>query len=488
MNMGMNMKMRFRRLHWQELVIFFFVIPLLFAGPARAGDYLLSAHGSATTTTTGYGVLRLTGYARGNCAHCHEQHASINGTEPVPPTLISGAEPYMLFALNFDKTKKTGPYSEVDGDDFCFYCHSGTSASVQQVTNHDYSYGFGCGTTSSTIFGTGPSDIMAAFNQTSYHNLYDIWKFVFYDGNFSWFTSSSDSNPCNACHNPHLARRNCSAPKDVTLSVMSRPSDHFALWGTTATIANPQTMYSVYGNGTQYESPYCSGGLSTDREPAKSTSTTADPAAEKNTPDYVALCTDCHNKSSNIYSSTISGGPRTLLPIDWSTGDQHGAFFAGTGTRALKPPYSSGSQTSFPYYIQNTTNYVLSCLDCHEPHGSPNITLLRRRVNGGDLVGAITTAALPDPPGTGTNNSNRELGYLCMRCHQQDNSTVSATIPPKWENVHHGVTNRPYFRGGRCACHGGRGPWWKPIACDKCHFHGGTDAWLGSRATGRKTF
>ena len=448
MIMGMNMKMRFRRLHWQEWVIFFFVPPLLFSGPARAGDYLQSAHGSNS-----YGVSRpvmaTAGYAQGNCANCHEQHASLNGTEPAP---AGGAAPYTLFTRNFNTSATTGgPYSE--SDDFCFYCHN-SSASVQVVQNNDYSQVFGGSTTQ------GPLDILAAFNQTSHHNLYDVWNFVDNNTAFPWFTSYS--NPCNACHNPHKARRNRSAPKDVTLSVMSRPSDHFALWGTTAA----QTMDGVYG--TQYEPPYSTN--PSYREPA----TSADAATGRaNTPDYVALCTDCHNSTNTIYSTTLG---RNLLQIDWrSTGDQHGAA-ASSGTRVLKSPFSSG------------TNYVLSCLNCHEPHGSSNITLLRRRVNGGDLavVGAITTP-LPKPPGTGTNNSNRELGYLCMQCHQQDSNTgTSTTNPPKWENVHHFVTNHPYFqRGGPCwRCHGS--PW--PIACDKCHFHGGTDAWFGSRATGRKTF
>ncbi len=446
--MGMNMKIRFRKLRWQEWAVFLFVPPLLFSGPARAGDYLNSAHGSSTI-----GVLRPImgdappagfGYFRGNCAHCHEQHASVGGTEPAP---VDGAAPYTLFTRNFNTGATIGgPYLE--SDDFCFYCHN-NSASVQPVTNNDYSQVFGCSTTQ------GPVDIMAAFNQTSHHNLYDVWNFVDSNTAFPWFTSYS--NPCNACHNPHKARRNWSAPQDVSFSAISRPSDHFSLWGTTSA----QTMGGVYS--TQYEPPYCSS--SSDREPAASADAITGRA---NTPDYVALCTDCHNSSNTIYSTTLG---RNLLQIDWGTGDQHGAY-AGTGTRALKAPYSQ------------TTNYVLSCLDCHEPHGSPNITLLRRRANGGDLLNPITTA-LADPPGTGTDNSNIELGYLCMRCHQQDSGTgTSATDPPEWKYVHHEVAGHPYY-AWRCRnCHGS--PW--PIACDKCHFHGGTDAWFGTRATGHKTF
>ncbi len=435
-------------MRWQEWVIFFFVLTLLFSGPARAGDYLLSAHGSSTTGVS-RPVMKTAGYSQGNCANCHEQHASVGGVTITP-------SPYTLFANNFKTSAIPGSY--VESDDFCFSCHD-SPASVQAVTNYDYSKVFG-GSTS----GTGPASIMAAFNQLSYHNLNDVLNFT--APTFSWFTSYS--NPCNACHNPHKARRNWSAPTDVTLSVISRPSDHFSLWGTTAA----QTMGGVYG--PQYEPPYSS---NPSREPATSSAATGG----ANTPDYVALCTDCHNSSNTIYSTTLG---RNLIQIDWNsatTGDQHGEYPypISTSTRVLKAPYlTNGSQ--------NSTNYVLSCLNCHEPHGSPNITLLRRRANGGDLVGTID--ALFNPPGTGTNDSNRKLGYLCMRCHQQDSGTGDSTgNPPKWETVHHYVNNHPYFqRGGPCwRCH--NGPSW-PIACDKCHFHGGTDAWFGSRATGRKTF
>ncbi len=470
--MGINMKTGFRKLRWQEWVIFFFVPPLLFSGPARAGSYLQSAHGSSTTGVS-RPVMKTAGYSQGNCANCHEQHASVGGTEPAP---VNGAAPYMLFAGNFDTSATGGPYSE--SDDFCFYCHDTSTASViQPVANYDYSKVFGGA-------GTSVDSIVAAFNQTSYHNLYDIQKFAIGSTAptfFSWFTNYS--NPCNACHNPHKARRNWSAPKNVTLSVISRPSAHFSLWGTTAA----QTMGGVYG--TQYEPPYSSSGF---REPATSSAATGG----ANTPDYVALCTDCHNSTNTIYSTTLG---RNLIKIDWNsatTGDQHGRYpYFSNGTRTVKSPYS---QTS-------GTNYVLSCLNCHEPHGSTNITLLRRRVNGGDLavVGAITTP-LPNPlsPASTGNNNNRELGYLCMRCHQQDSGTGTSTSnPPKWENVHHHVTGRPYRQVMGCSCHGGGGGGGgmggggmgsrPPIECDKCHFHGATDAWVGnysSQVTGRKTF
>ena len=59
------------------------------AGPVFGGPYLDSAHGSSA-----YGVNRdrtaAVGYATGNCAHCHEQHGSIDGA-------VLGPHEYLVF-------------------------------------------------------------------------------------------------------------------------------------------------------------------------------------------------------------------------------------------------------------------------------------------------------------------------------------------------------------------------------------------------------
>jgi hypothetical protein len=364
-----------------------------------AGSYLDSAHGDLNN-----GVFRTAtdtlGYARGNCAHCHEMHASIKGSEPAP---ASGAPaPFCVFAQNLNASVNTGPYQE--SDNFCFYCHN-SNGSAQEVVNYDYSRAFGCDT-----FG-GPTSIRSAFNQTSYHNLKDIWSFA--QGNFSWFEEYS--NPCNACHNPHLAKRNWTDPDNPLLSAMSKPSDHFSLWGTTELMS-----------GYSYEAPYCSG--TANREPGGTGTHNG-----STTPDYVGFCTDCHNT-----------------------------------------PYLTASATN--------SNFVLSCLDCHEPHGAPNIMLIRRRVNGENLEEAVSS-------------SSNTLGYLCTRCHEAD--TGSAT-PPKWREVHHFAGDAPYpSPGSQCGqrCHQKspdcNGTECQSINCDNCHFHNGNDNWLnsiGESPTGRITF
>jgi|GEM_PF-4066999 len=77
------------------------------AASANGGTYLDSAHGGYNTA--GKGVKRLSGYASGNCAHCHEQHASIGGVEPAP---AGGApSPYGLFD------------DVVNSNALCNFCH-----------------------------------------------------------------------------------------------------------------------------------------------------------------------------------------------------------------------------------------------------------------------------------------------------------------------------------------------------------------------------
>jgi hypothetical protein len=142
------------------------IIILFFSCPSAqaAGDYLMSAHGSDSA-----GVKRdpglvpaLADYSQGNCAHCHEQHASIGGGEP-PPNSPAGPSGFCLFADNFDTVATSGPYLPyLQDDNMCFYCHT-TSLSTYQDTafdNYDYSRTFGGAT-------FGVEGIMQAFNQLS---------------------------------------------------------------------------------------------------------------------------------------------------------------------------------------------------------------------------------------------------------------------------------------------------------------------------------
>ncbi|WP_038055382.1 cytochrome c3 family protein [Thermodesulfobacterium hydrogeniphilum] len=427
-------------------VLSFLFIVFYFYNYANSESYLNSAHGNGT-----YGVKRdvteLSDYSQGNCAHCHEMHGSINGNEPSPAG--GSPSPWALFADNFNNGTTTGPYSQ--SDDFCFYCHGPSSLQSNGITNYDYSQTFG-----GAPQNLNATNIMDAFNQLSYHNLYDIWNFA--KQNFSFFKESS--NPCVACHNIHIAQRSCGKPEgsfNPSYSAISKPSDHAHLWGD-----NDTERMNYYASGYTYQAPYWCG-TTTYYEPAGDTTYDG-----SNMPDYVTFCTDCHNNSNEIYSTTLG---RNLYKIDWETtggesgGDKHGKNTATVSTN-LKAPYN------------NATGFVVSCLDCHEPHGAPNVMLIRREVNGEKLPGNITTL----------DTSN--WAYLCGRCHKDDSYYGGSA--GEFEYIHHLDTNDAPYPGPPKSC-GTCHDWdHAPIKCNKCHFHGGDDSWLQnvypSEYTGRRCF
>ena len=375
--------------------MFLWLITLMFLGSglARAGPYTNSAHGNSTdgvdrTSTAQYGT--------GNCAHCHEQHASIAGTEPDPKTGdAAGPDKFCLLANNFDTAAIPGSYAE--DDNACFYCHTSNLACLQDggITNNDYSVTFGGAS-------GGVTGIMQTFNQLSSHNLKDVLDFAVGEWPPPTYTFTADSNPCSACHNVHLARRNKANSGDPTYTAISKPSAHDELWGDDSGAPNNETLrdYTAY-----YQAPY-SNTSPVEYEPDGSTTQPAG-GWGSNMPDYVTFCLDCH---SNAVASTTQG--RNLVAIDWSaTGDIHGGR-PRTGTCSWENHSgfaAAGTGLKVPY-VETTANYVLSCTDCHEPHGSAGDAFLLRGFINGEAV------AHPAAP------NNYAAGYwasVCEKCHTE---------------------------------------------------------------------
>ncbi|OGQ94533.1 MAG: hypothetical protein A2521_05015 [Deltaproteobacteria bacterium RIFOXYD12_FULL_57_12] len=433
---------RLADLHAFLLTAAILLLPVFMPAGVHGGTYISSAHGSSTIGVDRTDA-RLDGYSQGNCAHCHEQHASIAGGEPGPET--AGAASFALFAPNYTTGHVPGTY--IQADNFCFYCHN-SLGSGQAVTNYDFSRVFGGGA-------IGVTSIQAAFNQTSAHNLTDIANYAKSVAAWTWFKKDGAlnplSNPCDGCHNPHLAKRNPSAPADPTLSAISKPSDHGNLFG-------PASPAERMSQNTTYVAPYSTFGAG--REPGA-----AGAGDGSDMPDYAGFCTDCHNATNVIYSTRKLGNLRF---IDWSaTGDKHGGRnYVDSNMYAVPLPYVDKLDARAPYGTTGT-NYVLSCLDCHEPHGSSNIRLIRRRVNGADLANAITTY---NPGVLGA--TAVEWKALCERCHVFPAGDASHTGN---YYLHHSPDEAPGAFDSSCLtkCHNyspaGSGPN-KP--CMYCHFHG----------------
>jgi len=431
---------------WTSVFVVAGIFVLLFPYPYMAtAGYADSAHGN-----TSYGVDRSgTAYAIGSCAHCHDTFDES----------ICGVNVLMLFDLS--------------NQDFCFGCHDNTTdPSDRAIVNRSYSYRAGGYTTDPV------DDVEEAFSLASSHDLDDIKTFI--NGKWGY---TANANPCTACHNQHLAQGDPeNAPNDAKSDTtrgwpISRPSAHnvgtWPLWGDDS----PERM-SAYTS--DYQAPYRV--AATSYEPDGSTTTDG-----SNLTDFNSFCTDCHNTTDTIYSTTLG---RDLRQIDWDN-EIHGK---GDADEKLcgDNPYPSGD---------SGLGKVLSCLDCHEAHGSPNVTLIRKRVNA-STVSSITT--ISQVGCEDRENQNKEMANLCNRCHKDDAQIDSGCYSNRWYKIHHEDptdpgcnTDSPYYYRTWCgACHleSGMGNWnctnedVTPISCNCCHYHGSIVDNCYYEPTTRRTF
>jgi hypothetical protein len=315
----------------------------------------------------------------------------------------------MLFASNDNPASQTG--------NFCFECHEGFgSVQVRDggLKNHTYSTNFGGGTATFTT-------IYDAFNPPtgatpSSHNLSDVLNHAV--GRDIGFTS--DTNACFVCHDQHLAQQNypvISSGLGGVKTAIRRPLDYASpptnLWGDES---GTNELMSDYTN--KYQAPYYVGG--SNYEPANDG--TADGS---NFPNFYNFCMNqCHTRS-DVYSTERGGN---LTKIDWSSGGntRHGKYHSDDGGMGYTiAPYEDADENY---------NYVLSCTDCHETHGSENEWLLRTTVNGKDNI-SVTFAG--------------DWWEFCTACHVLTN--------PYANGMYHRQRPETYFPG-----------------CPECHFHGGT--------------
>ena len=389
------------------IVVVLLVWVLSFSGMATAGTYADSAHGNAT-----YGVNRSDvvpdpdhpdAYDIGACAHCHDTFDSST----------CGVNNFMLF---YDDAK-------AQCDLFCFTCHSGSEA-WQPTVNYLYSVNFG------GYSPPGPyQDIGAQFCDGkstpaqcgSRHHLIQIHDFLTSPTVAHW-GFNSDPDPCVACHNPHADQRNHPVAIDGEgkLNTAIRRPKHYKstnpqyfLWGDDDGVVDdegkPERMdeYAASVGGT-YQAPYygIDGPWDPDDGPFE-------PAGDgtsdgSNLPNYVTFCLDCHQYE--LYDPE-RGEP--VKAIDYAN-ERHGGYPSNTcagglpgssyGEGTLKPPYDT--------YEPNESNYVLSCLDCHEPHGTPNRMFLLRRVINGQAL----------PADIGTCGTDGDANCICIKCHEWPHS------------------------------------------------------------------
>jgi hypothetical protein len=367
-----------------------------------------SAHGN-NDPAPGYGVNRSgTGYDIGNCAHCHD---TFNDS-------YCGVTTLMLFApLDYDS----------QWDSFCISCHQGPASSIQVSMPSQYTYSVNRGGAPTDC----PANVRGSFRFVkedgtqrtqcdssvgSSHFLGDIRESL--KGKWGFDSDPANINGCHACHNPHLATQEYPC---------SRPSDHgsgtgWEVWGDEP--GEKMINYATGGYTLTYTPPYLYpfpvGPIPPELYLGLPPPQPSEWASASAAPNYVSLCLDCHQDP--VSSTRLS---RDLLAINWENGDRHGK---------KGEPGSAGGTYGFgkyPYgsdYFGTKYGYkVVMCIDCHDPHGSPNEFLLRTCVNGQDGL------TVPGPGewwnfcrachyleyGQAWHHSN----YICPDCHGHGNHT-----------------------------------------------------------------
>jgi hypothetical protein len=406
------------------IILALFVWVLSSSGVAIADTYADSAHGNPT-----YGVNRPdtecptgTPCPTGDCTHCHDTFDDS----------LCGANPSMLFYGWIDKCNL-----------FCYKCH-GSAGGEMQVDNYLYCMNFGGRTkTWPGIYKHFCDPPCTYANCGSRHDLGAIYNLINNDP-YGW-GSPPIPNPCWACHNTYLAQRIESSPSyDPSKSPITRPSERYnnpsnPLWGDDNSERMDQYAASV---GGYYQAPYYGSG------PWDPVTGPFEPAGDStqdgsNLPDYVNFCMDCHQYAQ----SDPERGGATVKVIKWgppwcnpNEADRHGAYRANDCTDLSQ--YPEGSLVD-PYSEQPLSNYVLSCTDCHEPHGSPyRLHLMRRFVNGQDVPGDTY-------PCEGQEANWQEWINLCERCHTLTHADMSYCSychyhGYDWEGVG-GCQNLPLF-------------------------------------------
>ncbi len=341
---------------------------LILPDRAISGPYLNSAHGNTTT-----GVARTAtraasiNYPIGHCGHCHEQHASIGGSEPAPST-PAGPDEYLLFS---DYT--TGSYSA-----FCLKCHVG-AGSLQS----------GGGT---------PDDINTPFTKTYNHNKNTLAHSL----NETLADISANKHAyCRDCHNPHYAGKT-KHTAGTTGNAIGTTSPLYQVWGSITTFyatnwtaptytlgtatkeyeicfkchSSANTNYSTWGGtgvlswtdvGLEFSTgnasihPVTTGlsGLANSPTPKALDSATRlvapwNTAANLGT--QTMYCSDCHN-----YTEASPAGPHGSA-VKWMLSGTNQAWpyttTAGNGT-------STGTYWTLSNYSTGTAPNTLFCRNCH---------------------------------------------------------------------------------------------------------------------------
>lgn len=401
--------------------------------------------------------------AAGECVHCHEQHASVEGSEPLP---TGGPDDYLLMRANdnnlcyechtaslnriwpgsgtYDSSghgSTTATYNSRDVK-LCVQCHNphGTSdvdyssdgicprMTIRMEENGCLSNGgsAGAGCHGNTGNPTGAKNIYSLFYNKTYRHPLSPALSGWTKRHSSTETQSQGWNPstnrhveCVDCHNPHMARNYSVGNSTHTPPINVASRALLGTWGVEPTYTgivwpNPPTIWTVRNF------------------------TTLD---DTNNKEY-QLCFKCH--SYFAYGATPPSG-YTDQSIEYNINNPSYHMVVASSRSS---GYSAGMGTFVSPWTNSSNMY---CSDCHGsdtssdpqgPHGSANSRILAGIYNGSTGL-------------TGTST------HLCFKCHDWntygEGGTNTAASFSGYSNSTAGNLHVDHMGGGR----GG--------SCMKCH-------------------
>lgn len=318
---------------------------------ATAGTYTDSAHGTGVNRSSI--DSQYSGFAAGNCAHCHEAHASLGGSEPLPNTDTAeyghaGPDPAALFSYE---------------EGVCETCHDGTPATDNIKAQIDKAYAH-------------PTDDYSGRHSVSESTATDMDPTDYADG-------TSRHAECVDCHNPHAAN---STVHTTGTNAVSSTSPLYKVSGIGVTNTGAWTAPSyteiLPSTGISYEYQLC----------FKCHSTwTTQPTEQTN----IALQFNTLNESTHPVEAGLTASSSSALTAAQMSSPWNVAANMGVQTMYCSDCHGDDAAGSPPA----------------GPHGSGSPTILKGRwpTNSSGYLWD-----LGDPEGN-TNNFNTEC--LCKKCH-----------------------------------------------------------------------
>ncbi len=167
--------------------------------------------------------------------------------------------------------------------------------------------------------------------------------------------------------------------------------------------------------------------------------------------DATTMCLSCHGTglgaNTNVMNGVYTAGGDNYRYNEGLENTPNGAPLLGGGfsTYMGKPVSSAhnvmGKQINTVSY-ENTglhPAYSMSCVSCHDPHGSSNYRMLREHINGHTI--AITQVDEGAKKDYASENWGKGIDSLCIACHSDYNTRApnSAVETPEKYTHHIGI-------------------------------------------------